>query len=69
MMTSQELKSIKEKLNEKTQEMETVCSDKLKLEERLKEVFEEKKIVNNELKEMKDKIEKVKNIFLLLFFK
>lgn len=64
MMTSQELKSIKEKLNEKTQEMDTVCSDKLKLEERLKEVFEEKIIVNNELKEMKDKIEKVKKIIL-----
>lgn len=63
MMTSQELKSIKEKLNQKTQEMEAVCSDKLKLEERLKEVFEEKKTVNAELKEMKDKIEKVSAMF------
>lgn len=59
MVTSQEMKSIKETLNQKTQELEGVFSDKLKLEERLKEVFEEKKVVNNELKEMKDKIEKV----------
>lgn len=59
MVASQEMKSIKEMLNQKTQELDGVLSDKLKLEERLKEVFEEKKVVNNELKEMKDKIEKV----------
>lgn len=75
MNSSQELKSVKEKLNQTTQEYEIMCSDKTKLEERLKEVFEEKKAVNNELKEMKDKIEKVTKLIhnltfnkLLLFF-
>lgn len=59
MVTSKELKNIKEELNQKNQELKNVCNDKMKLEERLKEVFDEKKNANNDLKELKDKLEKV----------
>lgn len=62
----QELNGIKDSLAKKESELGAISSDKLKLEDRLKEVFEEKKTVNIELREMKDKIEKVNSKFKTL---
>lgn len=53
-----ELNTIKEQFSKAAYDLEIMTSDKLKLEDRLKEVFEEKKAVNSELKKMKYKNEK-----------
>lgn len=61
-----DLQTSKESLAKQKSELDVVSKDKLKLEDRLKEVFEEKKAVNIELREMKDKIEKVNSKFKTL---
>lgn len=61
-----ELTLIREKFIKQTREFEIMTMDKLKLEDRLKEVFDEKKKINSELTALKATIEKVSSKFKAL---